>query len=188
MKRFSKTTFVVALVALIVVAVAIAGKPKWQKADEKVSDYIATVMERAVPYPQAQMKDSQERRNLRERLLRFNKQKKIGYVYLLGMNGNFVGYYAINGKVSSTSSQLTTTEQTWDCGNADGACSVPSIGDDGSFGPNEGGDDGVFFFTTNGVLVETTMDFIYSDSPLPVHAARLNPARGQQDLSNRKGR
>ena len=44
---------------------------------------------------------------------------------------------------------------------------------------------GVFFFTTNGVLVETSMNYIYSDSPLPVDAPKLNPNQGQQDISNR---
>ena len=170
-----------ALIALALAASAMAatsaevislGKPGWQKNDEKTSDAIATKLIVAVPYPTSQMTDSLERRNLRERLLRFNKPDKIGYLYLMSF-GKFVGYYAIKGKVTSANSQMTTTAQTWDCGSQDGGCQVPSIGDDGSFGPNEGGDRGVFFFTTTGVMVETTLDWLYSDAPLQIDVPNL---------------
>jgi hypothetical protein len=170
MKRVIVVGAVVAALALA--AVAIAGKPDWQKRDELTSDYIATQMVNAVPYPQAQMKDSLERRNLRDRLLRFNKPNKIGYLYLMSF-GKFAGYYVIKGKVTSSNSQMTTTAQTWDCGGANGGCQVPSIGDDGSFGPNEGGDRGVFFFTSTGVMVETTLDWVYSDAPLRIDVPNL---------------
>jgi hypothetical protein len=160
------------VVALVFVGYAIAGKPKWQKNDEITSDRIATQLIGAVPYPTSQMRDSLERRNLRERLLRFNKPNKIGYLYVMSF-GKFVGYYVVKGKVSSVQSQMTTTKQTWDCGNADGACSVDSIGDDGSFGPNEGGDAGIFFFTATGVMVETTLDWVYSDAPLKIDVPNL---------------
>lgn len=147
-------------------------KPDWQKAAETISDQIATQTETAVPYPISQMRDSLERRNLKERLLRFNKPDKVGYLYVMSF-GKFIGYYVVKGKVSSVQSQMTTTTQTWDCGGADGGCSVPSIGDDGSFGPNEGGDRGVFFFTSSGVMVETTLDWIYSDAPLNIDVPNL---------------
>ena len=169
------------LVSLVIAASAMAatqsgvisiGKPNWQKNDEKTSDAIATQLISAVPYPISQMKDSLERRNLRDRLLRFNKPDKIGYMYLMSF-GKFVGYYVIRGKVTSSNSQMTTTAQTWDCGGQDGGCQVPSIGDDGSFGPNEGGDRGVFFFTSTGVMVETTLDWVYSDSPLRIEVPNL---------------
>ena len=68
---------------------------------------------------------------------------------------------------------MTTTVQTWNCGGMDGGCSVASIGDDGSFGPNEGGDRGVFFFTATGVMVETTLDWVYSDAPLQIDVPNL---------------
>jgi hypothetical protein len=163
---------VVAILALALVAVGLAGKPNWQKKDELVSDAIASQLIGAVPYPTSQMKDSLERRNLRERLLRFNKPQKIGYLYLMSF-GKFVGYYVVKGKITSTQSQMTTSVQTWSCGDMDGGCSVDSIGDDGSFGPNEGGDKGVFFFTATGVMVETTLDWVYSDAPLRIDVPNL---------------
>lgn len=181
LSRKAYLIFNIAMVALILAAGAMAatstgvvslGKPQWQRNDEKISDYIASQMEGAVPYPQSQMKTSLERVNLRERLLRFNKPNKVGYLYLMSF-GKFVGYYVVKGKITSTQSQMTTTEQTWDCGSADGACSVPSIGDDGSFGANEGGDKGVFFFTSGGTMVETTLDWVYSDTPLHIDVPNL---------------
>lgn len=127
----------------------------------------------AVPYPAAQLRDSLERRNIRERLLRTNNPTKIQYVYLLGMNGTYIGYYAIKGKVSSTQSQMTTAQLIQrTCKSGD--CSfdvVNAPGDDGSYGDNE---QGIFFFTTEGVMVTTSMDYIVSDAPLPVSAPKLN--------------
>lgn len=155
-----------------IVGVAVAGKPDWQKNSELLSDRIASTTISTVPFPEAEMRDSLERRNLRERLLRFNKPQKIGYLYVMSF-GKFVGYYVVKGKVSSVQSQMTTTVQTWDCGGANGGCSVESIGDDGSFGPNEGGDRGIFFFTAQGVMVETTLDWVYSDAPLKIDVPNL---------------
>lgn len=127
----------------------------------------------AVPYPADQLKDSLERRNLVERLLRTNQANKIGYVYLLSFSGQPLGYYTIKGKVSSTQSQLTTDQLVYRfC--ASGSCSdnvVTAPGDDGSYGANE---DGVFFFTTENAYVTTDLNYLYSDQPLPLNVPLLN--------------
>jgi len=173
------------IIALIVGAILLAGCGGTNSSvirDSKITDAYSKTLEGAVPYPLAQMQDSQERRNLRERLLRFNVPNKIGYDYILGMNGTYIGYYTINGKVSSTDSQMTATQQIVKACSSGCREVVQSMGDDGSYGSNE---PGVFFFTTNGVLVETSMNYIYSDSPLPVNAPKLNPKQGVADLSNR---
>jgi hypothetical protein len=174
------------IVAFVIAAVALSGCGSGvqgvQGRDQRITEAYSTALEAAVPYPLSQMRDSQERRNLRERLLRFNAPDKVGYVYLLSLTGNYIGYYAINGKVSSTDSQLTTTQQIVKACSSGCREVVPSMGDDGSYGANE---PGVFFFTTNGVLVETAMPYVYSDSPLPVDAPRLNPKQGQSDLTAR---
>lgn len=163
----------VIVLALVVVAVATAGKPKWLGESEKLSDRIAQVQVASVPYPEAQMKYSLERANLKQRLLRFNDPSKIGYLYVMSF-GKFVGYYVVKGKVSSTQSQLTNTQQTFREGSHDtDGLVVDSIGDDGSFGPNEGGDKGIFFFTSGGVMVETTLDWVYSDAPLQIDVPNL---------------
>lgn len=175
------------ILAILLAAVGLTACSKQSasfKAESKITNTYQKRLDAAVPYPLAQMHDSQERRNLRERLLRFNSPDKIGYVYLISLGGEYIGYYAIKGKVSSTESQMTITQQFQKpCGNC-GWDTLDSMGDDGSYGHNEGGPNGVFFFTTNGVLVETDQYFVYSDSPLPVHAPNLNPNQGQKNVSN----
>ena len=65
-------------------AYAIAGQPGWYHDLEKQTDVIARQQLAAVPYPTAQMKDSLERRNLRERLLRFNDEPVVfDQIYLV---------------------------------------------------------------------------------------------------------
>lgn len=169
---------IILAIAIVVVAGCsaagvFAGKPDWWKSLEGVSNSIAETQVSAVPYPQAEMKDSLERRNLRERLVRFNQPNKVGYVYIMSF-GKFVGYYVIKGKVSSTQSQMTNGNQVWDSGSGEqGETVVESIGDDGSFGINEGGEKGVFFFTSNDVLVITVLDWLYSDQPLSIDVPNL---------------
>lgn len=123
----------------------------------------------AVPYPVDQLKDSLERRNIRERLLRTNKPNAIGYVYVMSF-GKIIGYYTIKGKVSSTQSQMTTDQLDLDHGNYQHTV-VNAPGDDGSYGANE---PGIFFFTTEGAMVETNLDYIVADQPLPVDVPLLN--------------
>lgn len=120
----------------------------------------------AVPYPADDLVDSLERRNLKERLLRQNDPDRIGYVYFVSF-GKFLGYWTIKGKVSSTQSQMNPSDDVSNdlCGSG---CSEhvvsESAGDDGSYGENEAG---VFFFTTDGVMVQLPEDsYVYSDQPI----------------------
>ncbi len=123
---------------------------------------------KAVPYPANELKDSLERRNLVEKLRRTNDPSREGYVYLMNF-GQIVGYYTVKGKVSSTQSQMTTDQLVIDRYEGDVVVNAP--GDDGSYGPNESG---IFFFTTEGVMVTTSLDYIWSDAPLPIDVPRLN--------------
>ncbi len=169
----------VALLGLVLMAGILAGcgseqstsaGPKEGAANERsarLTEQYQDRLETAVPYPLDAMKDSIERRNLRERLLRFNQANKIGYVYFLGDTGSVIAFYTIKGKVSSTESQMTASEiervhgyQGGQSGN-----SIESPSDDGSYGPNE---DGIFFFTTEDVLVQWNGKFLYADAPLKV--------------------
>jgi len=155
----------------------------WVDAGGKISNQEAQIANNAVPYPLADVQATGgflERRNLRERLLRFNQSGKVGYVYLTTALGHIYGYYTISGKISSTQSQLTPTEQAY-YHSIDQL--VQSVSDDGSYGPNEGGPGGVFFFTTSGVMVETDQPFIYSDAPLPINAQNLNPKQKPSSTS-----
>lgn len=120
----------------------------------------------AVPYPASQLKDSLERRNIKAKLLLENKPNLEGYVYIMSF-GKFIGYYTIKGKVSSNSSQMTTDQLIvkyvcpGNCADTVGPINAP--GDDGSYGPNE---PGVFFFLTDGTMVKTSADYIYSTQPI----------------------
>lgn len=164
------------LVAVLVAScgVASAGKPTWFKSSEQTSNKIAEAANKAVPYPLAVVKQGGflERKNQVEKLKRFSDANKVGYVYIMSF-GKFVGYYTIKGKVSSVNSALTNVNQTWDPGNGQSDTVVDSIGDDGTFGTNEGGDRGIFFFTQQGTLVVTVLDWQYSDQPLAVDVPNL---------------
>jgi hypothetical protein len=125
----------------------------------------------AVPYPfaNAAPSDPLERKNLAARLTEYNAAGDTNYVYLFAWGSPTpIGYYVIKGKVSSTDSQMTATQITTNCGQADG-CVVDAIGDDGSYGPEEGGQYGVFFFTATGTLVETDQPFVVSSAPIKLY-------------------
>lgn len=48
---------------------------------------------------------------------------------------------------------------------------MEAAGDDGSFGPNESG---IFFFTTEGVMVTYSGEYVLSDAPLKLSDNKLN--------------
>lgn len=129
----------------------------------------------AVPYPYANAdpSDPLERENLARRLVQLNSKGATNYVYLMTYSGQVIGYYVINGKVSSTGSQMTSTQVNVDCsrGGTNLSCTDDAIGDDGSYGPSEGGQNGVFFFTTAGTLVETNQPWVMSSTPIRLYAS-----------------
>jgi hypothetical protein len=141
-----------------------------QSQGQAITENYANQMMTARPYPIDAMNDSSERAGLTERLLRMNNPNKIGYVNLVTNNGLVLAHFVIKGKVSSTASQLTNTKNVIvrSCGdNGEDRCAidVDSMGDDGSYGPEEGGKKGIFFFTTTGVLIEWSGKWSYSDAP-----------------------
>lgn len=127
----------------------------------------------AVPYPFAHSapSDPLERKNLAARLTQYNSTGDTNYVYLFAWGSPApIGYYVIKGKVSSTGSQMTSTQITSSCGQNCGLA-VDAIGDDGSYGPEEGGQNGVFFFTSTGTLIETDQPFVVSSAPIKLYAS-----------------
>lgn len=143
-----------------------------QASGQKLTEKAFNQQQKAVPYPVNELKDSLERRNLKEKLLRTNDPSKVGYVYIMNY-GKFVGYYVVKGKVSSTQSQMTTdTLVTWQCRTNHGCTPVPvtAPGDDGSYGENE---TGIFFFTTSGAYITTNLDYVYSDQPMQIDVPNL---------------
>lgn len=118
--------------------------------------------------------DSLECKNLKERERRNSQPNAIGYVYLYNFDGSVKGYFTIKGKVSSTQSQMGPMDIIADaCLNTSDYCPevMEAAGDDGSFGPNEAG---IFFFTTEGVMVTYSGEYVLSDGPLKLSDNKLN--------------
>lgn len=151
-----------------------------QTHQNNLSGVISSEFTNAVQYPFANCgtnnqctpnppSDPLELQNLSRRLTYYNSKGSTNYVYLLNYMGGAVGYYVIHGKVSSTGSQMTSTDMNVTC-NGGQSCTNLAPGDDGSYGPDEGGPNGVFFFTTTGTLVETNDPFwIVSSAPIPTY-------------------
>lgn len=165
---------IVGIVAAVVLAVSLTactdGKPSEtrQKTQEQSEKAFSQQMD-AVPFPADELRDSLERRNLRERLLRQNDPDRIGYVYFVSF-GEFLGYWTIKGKVSSTQSQMNPADDLTgdlsDCSGCFESQVLESAGDDGSFGESERG---IFFFTTEGAMIQLPEDsYVYSDQPITI--------------------
>lgn len=111
-----------------------------------------------------QITNSLEKQNLTRKRDKEEDPNAIRYVYVYSF-GQPIGYYVIKGKVSSSGSQMGPETEVIKSYGGDGFV-VDSAQDDGTYGA---GDPGIFFFTTDGVLVETSMDYISQDAPLPIN-------------------
>jgi len=142
-----------------------------QKEEMKITNINQLRLQTATPPPV--IEKSLERENLRERLIRFNDENKVSYIYLLSDMGSVITFFPIKGKVSSVNSMLTTTEQIVDGGTVNGgywAVSISSPDLDGSYGSNG---DAIFFFTTEGVYCEWNGRYFLCDRPLKLTTAPL---------------
>lgn len=116
------------------------------------------------------LKDSLEIANLESKLERENDPNAVRYVYLMNF-GQIVGYYVIQGKVSSAGSQIAPEQDIIDpCSSSYCPTVVDSAQDDGTYGS---GDPGIFFFLADGTMVSTSLDYIESDAPMPIDVPRL---------------
>lgn len=150
-----------------------------QTRQNNLSGAIGQMFGQLVPYPYASCttggctttppSDPLELKNLAFRLQAYNSKGSTNYVYVFTFSGQVVGYYVIQGKVSSTGSQMTSTDVNVTC-NGSQSCTNLAPGDDGSYGPEEGGQFGVFFRTAGGALVETDLPFLVSNAPIPTYA------------------
>ena len=112
--------------------------------------------------PPPQLDFSNERANLTKRLQELSDPNKIGYVYLVSY-GKVMAFYTIKGKVSSMQSRLTTNTQLVSDPEKNANIPVESPDFDGTYGASE---DGIFFYTTDGVLIEWKGEYMYSAQPL----------------------
>lgn len=142
-----------------------------QKEEMKITNINQLRLQTATPPPMIER--SLERENLKERLIRFNDENKVSYIYLLSDMGSVITFFPIKGKVSSVNSMLTTTEQIIrnPRGYSEGWVAVISSPDlDGSYGSNG---DAIFFFTTEGVYCEWNGRYFLCDRPLKLTTAPL---------------
>lgn len=111
-----------------------------------------------------QTANTQEKANLREKIKRDEASaNKVGYVYVMSF-GEFVGYYTIKGKISSNGSQITPEDNVLCPYETGESClTTDGVQDDGTYGE---GDPGIFFFTTEGAMVVTSLDYLYADQPI----------------------
>lgn len=156
-------------VAIVSVCVALAGCGRsgtvgTQKKEQAATEAQQTIHLKTTPPPR--LDRSQERRNLAERLKRFNTDSKVSYIYLVNY-GKVMAFYTVKGKVSSVNSLLTTPEQIKSFAHpqrGDHSVVVVASPDlDGSYGTNG---DAVFFFTTDDTYVEWRGDYMLCDKPL----------------------
>jgi len=121
------------------------------------------------------VENSQEVQNLKEKIKRDEASAdKIGYVYIMSFS-KFIGYYTITGKISSNGSQLAPEDDVVKpCSGCDRLV-VDGPQDDNTYGA---GDPGIFFFTTEGAMVVTDLDYLYSDRPIAnaIDVPKLNGA------------
>jgi hypothetical protein len=154
MKKHQKVA--AALVGALVAVLALAGCSYTSEYDERKEQQATVTLE-----------DSLEIANLNEKLERENDPSAIRYVYLISF-AQPIGYYVIQGKVSSSGSQLAPEQEVvrrWSEGFI-----LDSAQDDGTYGA---GDPGIFFFLADGTMVSSTLDYIESDAPLPIDVPRL---------------
>jgi len=148
-----------------------------QEQEQALTESNQTTLDKNQPAPTFTF--SQERQNLINRLKLTSNPNLVGYIYLMGANGQVVANYTVKGKVSSLNSLLTTPNQLRGCdtGQYGGACSVTDSPDmDGSYGANPSG---VFFYTTSGAYVEWSGPYMYSNQPMNITSAVTLVQQGQ---------
>lgn len=115
----------------------------------------------------SQIKNSLEKQNAEKKRDKEEDPNAVRYVYLINY-GNIMGYYVAQGKISSSSSQVGPESEVIKY-YGEGFI-LDSAKDDGTYGP---GDPGIFFFTTDGMMVETSMDYVVTDRPIELNAPKL---------------
>lgn len=133
------------------------------------NDGVDEYKERQELTQQYDSKDSLELQNLEKKRALEDDPNAIRYVYILSY-AQIIGYYVAEGKISSSGSQIApTTEFVRPCAGCDKTM-VESPKDDGSYGAD---DPGIFFFTTEGAMIETSADYITSTVPFEIDVPRL---------------
>lgn len=174
-KVFSVIGFVLALslVVMFFMGADCEYTPDARDVAEKAQAQAAQTAMVAVPIPTVSY--FQEKRTVAKWASRWDKPAIATYVYLVSF-GQIIGYYVADGKPASTRSYLMPEESAHGGGSA-GYYTESNPDIDGTYGENN---PGIRFFTAEGTAVEwagSGASYIYSDSPLPIEAPRLNPKK-----------
>lgn len=181
MKRRITIALATASVAVLTLVGCTSSGPDKDSAQGKkiaLTEEVTKAQEAAVPYPAAELKNPLDRRNLADRLKRNNNPNAISYLYVLSNTGTPIGYFVLKGKLTSTESSLLPTDSIIDaCGKSTEYCPevVQGVGDDGTYGPNEGA---VFGFTAQGAMVTIRFEnWFQSDAPISLNVPDLTPKK-----------
>lgn len=159
----------VALVALLLTTAGSCGGEDTEQNDP-VANANYEAQKKSVPIPN--LSDSLERRNIAEHLKRNNQPDRTRYLYVYTRTGAPIGYYIIKGKVTSAGAQLTPTDDIVDpCSSSYCPTVVQGPTDDGSYGGDEGG---IYFFTSDGIEIQTNLDWVVTDAPMKIDAPQLH--------------
>ena len=164
-----KKYLILLFLPFVLIAASCSGEDEasTQEKSQNITEEYSQAAEKAVPYPLEEMEEGGwlERMNLRERHIRYSDPNKISYIYLFSDQGQLMANYTVKGKVSNTSSQMTTATQLVDsCGSGcKSSIGIEAPMDDGTWGPSE---DAIFFFTTDGVMIQWPGEYVLADAPL----------------------
>lgn len=111
------------------------------------------------------LKDSQALKNLEKRRERENDPNKVRYIYVVSFGKPF-GYYVAKGNITSNAAQMAPEQEVIRGYGGDGYV-LDSASDDNTYG---GADPGIFFFTADGTMISTDLNYIQSDQPIAVYA------------------
>lgn len=176
-KRLVLIATALSLIALLSMGASSCGDPQQeQQRNQSIKDRAATFAraERAVPLPRTT--NFPLRKTLAEMTSRQDLIDHPWYVYILGQNGNTVGYYVAKTVPVNACDFLSSTED-----ESNGAVlAAPSL--DGIFyggsGSSSGCDAWVFLDSATNALIQIRgVDWFSSDQPLALHAAAIRVAK-----------
>lgn len=169
MKKIALTLLAVILIILVMISLVGCGeyvapeKSSFESSGEANEEAVRNIINND---PLPKITRSLERENIKKRVEFINQPDRIGYLYLLSANGQLIKEVQVIGKVSSLNSYLTPMEDIQVIrhrGDASGSMETPITTQaadlDGTYGENQ---DGIFWFTADGVYQEWSGMYFYS--------------------------
>lgn len=173
-----KTIGVVSIFALAVIVTACKDNQTSSTSEQGEKTQESVMQKAQSAQPTYQPDHFLTRKNINKWMKRMDDPSKIYYVYLVGDNGNIIGYHTASTRPTSTCTYLTPPEriEVYD-GGSHGAWNpikrtAPSL--DGVY--RKGGSCSVFFFTADTdafVQIPDGLDYLLYDQPLGLDVQEL---------------